>query len=112
MYFSNVFDIVSQVRNSMETKTEQSFELLEVRNKSKLLQKYIHALQMNLQFIVTLVEGYIPVVIGSKAIMHECKKKIYHELRYYQNLRYIFANISWMKKKSISPMLTAYLKLD
>ena len=38
----------------METKTEQSFELLEVRNKSKLLQKYIHALQMNLQFIVTL----------------------------------------------------------
>ena len=60
----------------METKTEQSFELLEVRNKSKLLQKYIHALQMNLQFIVTLVEGYIPVVIGSKAIMHECKKRI------------------------------------
>ena len=67
---------MSQVRNSMETKTEQSFELLEVRNKSKLLQKYIHALQMNLQFIVTLVEGYIPVVIGSKAIMHECKKRI------------------------------------
>ena len=60
----------------METKTEQSFDLLEVRNKSKLLQKYIHALQMNLQFIVTLVEGYIPVVIGSKAIMHECKKRI------------------------------------
>ena len=101
---------MSQVRNSMETKTEQSFELLEVRNKSKLhvLQKYIHALQMNLQFIVTLVEGYIPVVIGSKAIMHECKK----ELRYYQNSRYIFADISWMKTKSISPMLTAYLKLD
>ena len=67
---------MSQVRNSMETKTEQSFELLEVRNKSKLLQKYIHALQMNLQFIVTLVEGYIPVVIGSKAIMHECKQII------------------------------------
>ena len=66
---------MSQVRNSMETKTEQSFELSEVRNKSKLLQKYIHALQINLQFIVTLVEGYIPVVIGSKAIMHECKKK-------------------------------------
>ena len=43
----------------METKTEllQSFELLEMKNKSKLLQKYIHALQMNLQFIVTLVEG-------------------------------------------------------
>ena len=60
----------------METKTEQSFELLEMRNKSKLLQKYIHALQMNLQYIVTLVEGYIPVVIGSKAIMHECKKRI------------------------------------
>ena len=60
----------------METKTEQSFELLEVRNKSKLLQKYIHALQMNLQFIVTLVEGYIPVVIGSKSIMHECKQRI------------------------------------
>ena len=93
----------------METKTEQSFELLEVRNKSKLLQKYIHALQMNLQFIVTLVEGYIPVVIGSKAIMHECKNK---ELRYYQNSRYIFADISWMKTKLISPMLTAYLKLD
>ena len=31
---------------------------------------------MNLQFIVTVVEGYIPVVIGSKAIMHECKKRI------------------------------------
>ena len=86
---------MSQVRNSMETKTEQSFELLEVRNKSKLLEKYIHALQMNLQFIVTLVEGYIPVVIGSKAIMHECKK----ELRYYQHSRYIFADISWMKTK-------------
>ena len=60
----------------METKTELSFELLEMRHKSKLLQKYIHALQMNLQFIVTLVEGYIPVVIGSKAIVHECKKRI------------------------------------
>ena len=47
-----------------------------MRNKSKLLQKYIHALQMNLPFIVTLVEGYIPVVIGSKAIMHECKQRI------------------------------------
>ena len=99
---------MSQVKNSMETKTEQSFELLEMRNKSKLLQKYIHALQMNLQFTVTLVEGYIPVVIGSKAIMHGCQK----ELRYYQKSRYMLADISWMKTKSISPKLTAYLKLD
>ena len=30
-------------------------------------------MQMNLRFIVMLVEGYIPVVIGSKAIMHEWK---------------------------------------
>ena len=58
--------IVSQVRNSMEMKFGQlSFQLSEV------LQKYIHTMQMNLRFIVTLVEGYIPVVIGSKAIMHE-----------------------------------------
>ena len=28
-------------------------------------------MQMNLRFIVTPVEGYIPVVIGSKAIIRE-----------------------------------------
>ena len=99
---------MSQVRNSMETKTEQSFELLEVRNKSKLLQKYIHALQMNLQFIVTLVEGYIPVVIGSKAIMHECKKRI----AILSKFAIYFCRYIMDEKKSISPMLTAYLKLD
>ena len=49
----------------------KSFQLWEMRNKSELLQKYIHTVQMNLQFIVILVEGYIPVVIGSKAIMRE-----------------------------------------
>ena len=101
---------MSQVRNSMETKTEQSFELLEVRNKSKLLQKYIHGLQMNLQFIVTLVEGYIPVVIGSKAIMHECKKRIAISKFAIYFWRYIVDE----KKIDIAqtPMLTAYLKLD
>ena len=65
--------IVSQVRNSMEMKlgVGQCFQLTEVRNKSEPLQKYIHTMQMDLRFIVTLVEGYIPVVIGSKAIMRE-----------------------------------------
>ena len=94
----------------METKTEQSFELLEVRNKSKLLQKYIHGLQMNLQFIVTLVEGYIPVVIGSKAIMHERKKRIAISKFAIYFWRYIVDE----KKIDIAqmPMLTAYLKLD
>ena len=29
---------------------------------------------MNLRFIVTLVDGYIPVVIGSKVIMREWKQ--------------------------------------
>ena len=55
----------------MEIKLGQSFQLSEVRNKSEQLQKYIHTMQMNLRFIVTLVEEYIPVVIGSKAIMRE-----------------------------------------
>ena len=50
---------MSQVRNSMETKLGQSFQLSEVRNKSELLQKHIHTMQTNLQFIVTLVEGYV-----------------------------------------------------
>ena len=58
---------------SMEMKLGQFFQLSEVRNKSELLQKYIHNMQMNLRFIVMLVEGYIPVVIGSKAIMRELK---------------------------------------
>ena len=62
---------MSQVRNSMEMKLGQSFQLLEVRNKSEPLQKYIHTMQMNLRFIVPLVEGYIPVIVGSKAIMCE-----------------------------------------
>ena len=44
-------DIVSQVRNSMETKLGQSFQLT---NKSELLHKYIHTMQMNLRFIVQL----------------------------------------------------------
>ena len=47
--------IVSQVRNSMEMKLGQSFQLSEVKNKSEPLQKYIHTMQMNWQFIVTLV---------------------------------------------------------
>ena len=57
----------------MEMKLGQSFQLLEVRNKSEPLQKYIHTMQMTLQFIVMLVEGYIPVIIGSEAIMREWK---------------------------------------
>ena len=52
----------------METKLGQTFQLLEVRNKSELLQKYIHTMQMNLRFIGLLVEGYLPVVIGTKAV--------------------------------------------
>ena len=62
---------MSQVRNYMETKLGQSSQLSEVRNKSELLQKYIHTMQTNLRFIVMLVEGYVPVVIGAKAIMRE-----------------------------------------
>ena len=60
----------------METKLGQSFQLSEVRNKSELLEKYIHTMQMNLRFIVTLVEGYIPVVISSTAIMRFETKKL------------------------------------
>ena len=56
---------MSQVRNSLETKLGQSFQISEVRNKSELLQKYIHTMQTNLRFIVTLVEGWL------WAIMHE-----------------------------------------
>ena len=67
---------MSQVRNSMETKLGQSFQLSEVRNKSELLEKYIHTMQMNLRFIMTLVEGYIPVVISSTAIMRFETKKL------------------------------------
>ena len=50
-----------QVRNSMEMTLGQSFRFLEVQNKSELLQKYmcIHTMQMNLRFIVTLLERYI-----------------------------------------------------
>ena len=69
--------IVSQIRNSTETKSGQPFQLSDVRNKSELLQKYVHTMQMNLWFIVTLVEGYVPVVIGSKAIMCEWNKSWY-----------------------------------
>ena len=54
---------MSQVRNSMEMKLGQSVQLSEERNKSEPLQKYIHTMQMNLRFIVMLVEGYVPVVI-------------------------------------------------
>ena len=50
--------IVIQVGNSTETKSGQSFQLSEVTNKSTLLQKYIHAMQMNLRSIVTLVHTY------------------------------------------------------
>ena len=39
-----------------------------------ILQKYVHAMQMNLQFIVMLVEGYTHVVISSKKVMCEWKK--------------------------------------
>ena len=49
--------IMSHIRNSMETKLGQSFQLSDVRNKSELLQKYIHTMQINLRFIVTPVEG-------------------------------------------------------
>ena len=35
----------------METKLGQSFRLSEVRNKSELLQKYIHTMQTNLRFV-------------------------------------------------------------
>ena len=94
----------SQVRNSMETKLGQSFQLLEVRNKSELLQKYIHTMQTNLIFIVTLVQGYIPVVIGSKAIMRKWKKK----MRYYRKSQSMFADISWMEKKRYHPKLSSH----
>ena len=50
---------MSKVRNYMELKLRQSFQLSEVINKSEPLQTYIHTMQMNLQLIVTLVEGYI-----------------------------------------------------
>ena len=46
----------------METKLGLSFQL-QVRNKSELLQKHIHTMQIYcdlLRFIVTLAEGYIP----------------------------------------------------
>ena len=61
---------MSQVRNSMETKLGQSFQLLEVANKSKRLHKYIHANEFAI-YCDACTEGYIPVVISSKAIMHE-----------------------------------------
>ena len=46
----------------------------DVRNKSEPLQ-YVHAMQVNWRFIVMLVEGYIPVIISSKAIMREWQNK-------------------------------------
>ena len=79
---------MSRVTNSMERKLGQSFQLSEVRNKSELLQrlancriskeppyrglqKYKSAhgacvIGAIVRFIVTLVEGYIPVVISLK----------------------------------------------
>ena len=68
--------IVSQVSNWNHGNKMWSFQLSEVTNNSKLLQKYIHTMQTNLRFIVTALEGYIPVVIGSKAIMRELTKSI------------------------------------
>ena len=43
----------------MEIKLGQSFQLSDVTNKSELLQKYVHAMQTNLRFIVMYVEGYL-----------------------------------------------------
>ena len=50
-------------------------------------------MQINLRFIVMLV----PVVSGSKAIMREWKF-----LQYYRKSRYMFADISLMKKSDIA----------
>ena len=50
--------------------------------------------------IVTLVDGYIPVIIGSKALMREKQKSLRH-----RKLRYMFDDISWMKKNWYRPGL-------
>ena len=60
---------MSQVRNYMKMK---AFQLSEVRNKSELIQKYIHTTQMNLQFIVTLAEGtYLWLLALKQSCMNE-----------------------------------------
>ena len=59
---------------------------------------YVHTMQTNSRFIVTLVEGYKPVVIGSKATMREWKTNNRDTI---EN-RDMFVDISLMKK-SISP---------
>ena len=86
----------------MEMKLGQSFQLSEVRNKSEPLQKHIHTMQINLWFIVTFVEGYIPVVMGSNAIMREWKTNNRDTI---ENRKKMFADISWMKNIDIAQAL-------
>ena len=50
------------------------------------------------QFIVMIVDGYIHVIIGSKALMREKQKSS----RYYRKKQYMFDDISWMKKPDIA----------
>ena len=67
----------------MERKLGQSFQLSDsvMRNKRELLQKYVHAMQNFFWFIVMFVEK--------------------NNRNTNENRRYMFADISWMKKKKV-----------